>query len=113
MHRSPALFIAVAAAVLLAERVAGAYASVGIHPHDAAAATDADYADIERLGRESPKVVALGEMGLDYFRNLSPRDAQVGAFRRQLRLAHALGKPAIVQIPVRSVISPYMQFISK
>jgi TatD DNase family protein len=84
------------AAVALAERVRGVYASVGIHPHDAAEATDADYAEIERLARESPAVVALGEMGLDYFRDLSPRDVQVAAFRRQLGLARQLGKPVVV-----------------
>jgi TatD DNase family protein len=84
------------AAVALAERVRGVYASVGIHPHDAADATEADYAEIERLARESPAVVALGEMGLDYFRNLSPRDLQVAAFRRQIGLARQLEKPVIV-----------------
>ena len=84
------------AAVALAGRVRGVYASVGIHPHDAADATEADYAEIERLARKSPAVVALGEMGLDYFRNLSPRDVQVAAFRRQLGLARQLEKPVIV-----------------
>ena len=84
------------AAAALAEQLPGVYASVGIHPHDAAEATDADYAAMEALARGSSRVVALGEMGLDFFRNLSPPDAQALAFRRQLELARRLGKPVIV-----------------
>ncbi len=84
------------AAVALAERLPGVYASVGIHPHDAAEATEEDFAALEQLARTSPKVVALGEMGLDFFRNLSPHDVQERVFRRQLGLARRLGKPVIV-----------------
>lgn len=84
------------AAVALAEQLEGVYASVGIHPHDAAAATGEDFAALERLARTSPKVVALGEMGLDFFRDLSPHDVQERVFRRQLGLARRLGKPVIV-----------------
>src|SRR5262245_9017656 len=71
------------AAVALAERLSGVWASVGIHPHDAAESTEADFTAIEDLVRASSKVVALGEMGLDFFRNLSPPDVQVRVFRRQ------------------------------
>ena len=85
-----------AAAVALAERLPDVYASVGVHPHDAADATEADWEAMERLARSSPRVVALGEMGLDFFRNLSQRDAQERTFRRQLELARRLGKPIIV-----------------
>ena len=84
------------AAVALAERHPEIYATVGIHPHDAAAATEADFDALERLARGCAKVVALGEMGLDFFRNLSPRDAQERAFRRQIALARALRKPIVV-----------------
>jgi len=84
------------AAVKLAEARAGVYASVGIHPHDAAAAADADFAAMEALVRSSARVVALGEMGLDFFRNLSPPDVQERVFRRQLGLARRLGKPVVV-----------------
>lgn len=84
------------AAVALAERHPEIYATVGIHPHDAGAATEADFDALERLARESAKVVALGEMGLDFFRTLSPRDAQERAFRRQIALARALRKPIVV-----------------
>ncbi len=84
------------AAVELAERLAGVYASVGIHPHDAAEAVDADFEALEALVRRSAKVVAIGEMGLDFFRNLSPRDVQGAVFRRQLDVARRLEKPVIV-----------------
>ena len=84
------------AAVALAERHPEIYATVGIHPHDAAAATEADFDALERLARGCAKVVALGERGLDFCRNLSPRDAQERAFRRQIALARALRKPIVV-----------------
>jgi TatD DNase family protein len=84
------------AAVALAERVPDVYATVGIHPHDAGEATDDDFEAMERLARGSARVVALGEMGLDFFRDLSPRDAQERVFRRQLDLARRLGKPVVV-----------------
>ena len=83
------------ATVAMAERIPDVWASVGIHPHDAAAATEEDFAEMERLAR-SPRVVGLGEMGLDFFRDLSPRDVQARVFRRQLELARAVGKPVII-----------------
>jgi TatD DNase family protein len=84
------------AAVALAEGRPDVWATVGIHPHDAADATDADFEALERLALGSARVVALGEMGLDFFRNLSPREAQERALRRQLALARRLGKPVVV-----------------
>jgi TatD DNase family protein len=84
------------AAVALAERLTGVHATVGIHPHDAGEATEADFEAMERLARESPKVVALGEMGLDFFRDLSPRDVQERVFRRQLEMARRLNKPVVI-----------------
>jgi TatD DNase family protein len=84
------------AAVALAEGQPDVWATVGIHPHDAGAATEEDFTELERLARGSPRVVALGEMGLDFFRNLSPWEDQVRVFRRQLGLAGALGKPVVV-----------------
>jgi TatD DNase family protein len=84
------------AAVALAERHPEVYAAVGIHPHDAAEATDADFEAMERLARASARVVALGEMGLDFFRNLSPHEVQERVLRRQLSLARRLGKPALI-----------------
>jgi TatD DNase family protein len=84
-----------AAALALAEREEGVWASAGIHPHDAAAADEAAFAEIERLAGAGG-VVAIGEIGLDFFRNLSPREAQERTFRRLLDLARRLGKPVLV-----------------
>ena len=83
------------AAVALAERDPHVWATVGLHPHDAEQGDDGVFADLERLAA-SPRVVALGEMGLDFFRNLSPHPAQEQALRRQLALARRLGKPAVI-----------------
>ena len=83
------------AAVALAERQPDVWATVGIHPHDAGEATDDDFAAMEGLAA-SARVVGLGEMGLDFFRNLSPRDAQERVFRRQLAMARRLGKPVCI-----------------
>ena len=83
------------AAVALAALEPGVWASVGVHPHDAAAATEKDFAELEQLAA-GPSVVAVGEVGLDFFRNLSPRDVQEVVFRRQLELAHRVDKPVLV-----------------
>ncbi len=73
----------------------GLHPSAGIHPHDCAAATEADRAEVERLARAEP-CVAVGETGLDYFRELSPREEQRESFRWQLALARELDKPVVV-----------------
>lgn len=83
------------AAVSLAAREAGVWAAVGIHPHDAGEADAAALAAIERLAAE-PRVVAVGEIGLDYFRNLSPHEDQQRVFKALLGLARRVGKPAII-----------------
>jgi TatD DNase family protein len=83
-----------AAAVELARRH-GLDAAVGVHPHDAALATDAEWAAIEKLAAD-PVVVAIGETGLDFDRMHSPPEAQLANLRRHLRLALAAGKPAIL-----------------
>ncbi len=84
------------AAVGLAHRYRGAAAAVGVHPHEASEALTTD-AQV-RLGAllYDPKVVAVGEIGLDYYRDLSPRDTQREAFRRQLLWARAAGLPVSV-----------------
>jgi len=82
-------------AVGIAEVDPDIYASVGVHPHDAASADEAVFKTLEELARR-PKVVAIGETGLDYYRNLSPRDVQAKVFRRQLTLARVVGKPVII-----------------
>jgi len=81
--------------VALAEKYPFIYAAVGIHPHDASGAGEAVLADLRELAVH-PKVVAIGEMGLDYYRNLSPRNIQQQVFRQQIDLAAETGKPIIV-----------------
>jgi TatD DNase family protein len=70
-------------------------AAVGVHPHDAAAMDEAAWARLEALAAD-PSVRAVGEIGLDYFRNLSPPDVQRDAFQRQLALATARSLPVLV-----------------
>lgn len=69
--------------------------AVGIHPHDVGDATEDDWQALERLALE-PSVVAVGEIGLDFHRSLSPREAQLEGLARQLALAAAVGKPVLV-----------------
>jgi len=71
------------------------YATAGVHPHHASEYTDASDALIRELAQQDA-VVAVGECGLDYFRNFSPRDAQLDAFRRQLEIAADTGLPAFL-----------------
>ncbi len=84
------------AVVALARRLPNVWATVGIHPHDAGDAVEADFAEIEELARSEKRVVGIGEMGLDYFRNLSPPEAQRQVFRRQIHMARDLGKPVVI-----------------
>jgi TatD DNase family protein len=83
------------AAVELAAGEDRLWAAVGIHPHDAGDATDDVLAEIESLAGR-PKVVAVGECGLDFYRDLAPRDVQRRAFVAQLRLAARLRLPVVV-----------------
>ncbi len=71
------------------------HAAVGVHPHDAASMDESAWGRLESLARE-PAVRAIGEIGLDFFRNLSPPDAQREAFARQLSLAASLGMAVLV-----------------
>ena len=83
------------AAVTFAAAQPGVYAAVGIHPHDAESADRGALAELEDLARD-PRVVAIGEIGLDYYRDLAPRPAQARAFAAQLALARALDRPVIL-----------------
>src|SRR2546422_4774225 len=80
------------AAVAVAAREPDVWAAVGIHPHEATSADDTALVEIERLA-SAARVVAIGETGLDFFRNLSPREAQARAFRAQLALRAGPGSP--------------------
>jgi len=83
------------AAVALAEAYPQIYAAVGVHPHDAKTLTGNMLEELRALALH-PKVVAIGEIGLDFFRDLSPRDKQRQAFKQQLALASEIGKPVII-----------------
>jgi TatD DNase family protein len=83
------------AAISFAEQHDWIYATVGIHPHDANVATEEHFACLEQLARH-PRVIAWGEMGLDYYYDHSPRDVQQQVFRRQLALARAAKQPIVI-----------------
>ncbi len=83
------------AGVRLAEQYPFVYATIGIHPHEARLASDAAYAEMERLARH-PKVIAWGEIGLDYYYDHSPRDTQKEVFARQMELAAAAKLPIVI-----------------
>jgi TatD DNase family protein len=84
------------AAVALATRLpAGIGAAVGVHPHDAVTLDDAAFAELKELGAQ-PSVVAIGEIGLDYHYDHSPRETQRDVFARLIRLARELKKPIVV-----------------
>jgi TatD DNase family protein len=84
-------------AVALAERDPHIWATVATHPHDVAQMTPAWWATHERLARH-PRVVAIGETGLDYYYDHSPRDVQREAFARFIALARAVDKPVVCHI---------------
>lgn len=84
------------AAVELAGKYEHIYCAVGIHPHDAARVTESCYERIRDLAVGNPKVVAIGEIGLDFYRDRSPRHDQERVFRRFIRLARQLALPVIV-----------------
>lgn len=81
--------------IQLAESRDGTYATIGIHPHEAKLADDGDYAEMEQLAKH-PKVIAWGEIGLDYFYDHSPRDVQQVVFLRQMELARAAQLPIVI-----------------
>lgn len=71
------------------------YATIGIHPHEAKLATDSDFDELARLSK-APKVIAWGEIGLDYFYDHSPRDVQRQVFLKQMELAQAAKLPIVI-----------------
>lgn len=83
--------------VALSKRFGGVYSTVGIHPHDAQYATQDDYRLFEALAEE-PKTVAIGEIGLDYFYDKSPREIQKRVFAEQLELAESVKLPVVLHV---------------
>lgn len=82
-------------AIRVAERYPSVYASVGVHPHDAAKVVPQTYSDLRALAAH-PKVVAFGEIGLDYHYDFSPRDVQRGVFIEQLKIAREVNLPVTI-----------------
>jgi TatD DNase family protein len=80
---------------LARSRPGSLFATAGVHPHHATALTNDVEAQLEETAR-APEVVAIGECGLDYFRDYSPREVQRTAFVRQLELAARIGKPVFL-----------------
>ena len=84
------------AAIALAQAHRGLIdGAVGVHPHFAATPSEADWDELATLAAD-PRVVAVGEIGLDFHRNLAPRAEQQAALARQLEIASAVGKPVLV-----------------
>lgn len=85
------------ASVKIASKYPDVYCSVGIHPHDAKSMRDGDMDKLEQMS-VNPKVKAIGETGLDFYRNYSDRDSQEKAFHNQIDLAQKLDMPMIIHI---------------
>ncbi|MBD3169220.1 MAG: YchF/TatD family DNA exonuclease [candidate division Zixibacteria bacterium] len=83
--------------VELANRYESIWATVGFHPHDASKLTSEGLVKLEEMA-SSERVVAIGEIGLDFYRNLSPKKAQYEAFEKQIRLARKLNLPLVVHV---------------
>jgi TatD DNase family protein len=81
--------------IRLADRYACVFATVGVHPHDAARADDQTFDRLRDLAAH-PKVLAFGEIGLDYHYDFSPRAVQCAVFTRQLEIAAQAGKPIVI-----------------
>lgn len=82
-------------AVRLAEKYPNVWATVGVHPHDASKVDVRTFDDLKALARH-PKVVGIGEIGLDYHHDFSPRELQREVFVEQIRIAEQVGKPVII-----------------
>jgi len=82
-------------AIRLAESHAEVLAAVGFHPHEAGGVSESDIASLAQLAGH-PRVVAIGEVGLDFYRDYSPREGQLQALRWQLELAAELGLPVVI-----------------
>ena len=84
-----------ALALAAAERFPEVYAAVGVHPNEATGFSDREYADLLRLARH-PRCVAIGETGLDYYREHAPHEDQARAFLAQIEVAREVGKPVTI-----------------
>ncbi|MFH1687679.1 MAG: TatD family hydrolase [bacterium] len=94
--------------IALAERFDGIYATVGVHPHDSKTLTDSALDELADLA-DHPRVCAIGEIGLDFYRDLSPRDIQRTVFRKQLKLAVDKKKPIVIH--TREAMRPTIDIV--
>jgi len=83
-------------ALALAEKHDGVFAILGLHPHEAGTATGTDVAELRQLLLSHPKAVAVGETGLDWYRDYAPREDQRRLFAAELELAAELSKPVVI-----------------
>jgi len=98
-------------AIRVAEGSKNVYATVGIHPHEAKRYSERDYEELVRIAKSSSKVVALGEMGLDFYRNISPKEKQYEVFKMQLEAAKELGLPVVIH--TRNAAKEMAEFLKK
>lgn len=98
------------AAMEIVSKFDNVYGCVGFHPHNAKLCNNVTLAEMEELAK-SPKVVGYGEIGLDYFRNLSPQSVQRTVFVDQLYLAKALNKPVVIHL--RAAYDEGLEFLEK
>lgn len=94
----------------LAEKYDSLYCTVGIHPHDAKKLNEQSIEKLQQLAAHQ-KVVAIGEIGLDFYRNLSPRPLQYAAFEKQLELAVQLKKPIVIH--TREALDETIEVVKK
>ena len=108
---NPAIDVATSQAIVdMVAGLEGVYAAVGVHPNDATTWDDeSSLAILEQLARR-PKVVAIGEIGLDYYRDRAPKDMQQSVFCKQLELAKMVGLPVIVH--TRASISDTLDILA-
>ena len=83
-------------AIDIANKYENVYASIGYHPYDIKGLTDEDIKQLKKLALENEKVVAIGEAGLDYYRDITPKNLQWELFEKQIALAKELDLPLIV-----------------
>jgi len=83
-------------AIEIANKYENVYASIGYHPYDVNEITDEDLRELEKLAKNEEKVIAIGECGLDYYRDITPKDKQVYFFEKQIEIAKQLNLPLIV-----------------
>ncbi|NLI56204.1 TatD family hydrolase, partial [bacterium] len=72
------------------------FGAVGFHPHDAKSFKNEYLFEFERIIKNNKKIVAVGEIGLDYYRNLSPKETQIEVFKKQIEFAIEMSMPIII-----------------